>query len=460
MNSTLQDQVAAFRYSLIAPIVCRQTPLSPGELKAYLEETSRQVFEVPGSTRGRVSVRTLERYLSLYRKGGYDALIPQFKKSKGSTRIPAAILQEAIALRRERPERSVEQIIFLLEESGRVSMGSLAQSTLSRHLRKAGASRKELLEKTTANGYRRFEAEDVNVLWQSDFQHTLYLPDPNDPKRKKKAILFGILDDYSRLVVHAQFYWDEKLPRLEDSLKKAILRHGIPERFYCDNGAVFSSGHLARICGKLGIHLSHSKPYHPAGRGKIERMFRFVDTSFKPEAYEQIQSGKITTLEELNQALTAWVDGYYHIRVHGGTGETPRARAEASKRQPRRISVTELTDIFLWEEERKVDKTGCVKVAGNLYEVDLELEGKKVLLRYDPFALSAIQVWRDGKRHADAIPLNLVRSHDRRVKPEPPKQASSNAEGISFFEAAERKRQKALAKDPLTFARKGGLAGE
>ncbi|TEB05500.1 hypothetical protein Psch_02541 [Pelotomaculum schinkii] len=96
--------------------------------------------------------------------------------------------------------------------------------------------------------------------------------------------------------------------------------------------------------------------------------------------------------------------------VHGGTGETPKARLAASKREPRRISVTQLIDIFLWEEKRKVDKMGCIKVAGNIYEVDLELVGQTVLLRYDPFYLSAIQVWYDNKRYADAVPLNLVRS--------------------------------------------------
>jgi transposase InsO family protein len=283
MQNTLSDQVAAFRYGLIAPVVCRQTPLMPGELRAYLEETASQVFDIAGSARNRVSVRTLERYLSLYRKGGYDALKPQTKSSKGRTTIPSAVLQNALELRKERPERSVEQIIFMLEENRVIQPGEVAYSTLSRQLRQAGATRKELLNKS--DGYRRFEAEDVHVIWQSDFQHTLYLPDPKDPKRKKKALLFAVLDDYSRYVVQAEFYWDEQLPRLENSLKKAILRWGIPEQFYVDNGAVFSSFHLARICGKLGIRLCHSRPYRPTGRGKVERLFRFVDTSFKPEAY-------------------------------------------------------------------------------------------------------------------------------------------------------------------------------
>jgi len=236
MDPQFQEQVAAFRYSLIAPIVSRQTPMAPGEIKAYLDEAASKVYEIPGSHRSTVSVRTLERYLSLYRKGGWDALKPQPRKSKGNFKIPAAVLQKAIELRRQRPERSVEQIIFILEESGEVPPNSIAASTLARHLKKAGVSRQVLLKDKvcTSKGYRRFEAADVHVLWQSDFQHTLYLPDPKEPKRKKKALLFAILDDYSRLIVHAQFYWDEKLPRLEDSLKRAILKHGIPEQFYCD----------------------------------------------------------------------------------------------------------------------------------------------------------------------------------------------------------------------------------
>ncbi|MDF9410087.1 DDE-type integrase/transposase/recombinase, partial [Pelotomaculum isophthalicicum JI] len=419
MDPSLSEQIAAFRYSLIAPIVSRQTPMAPGELKAYLERTASQTYHIPGSTKTKVSMRTLERYLSQYRKGEWDGLKPKGRTKKTNLRIPPAVLQEAIRLRRQRPERSVEQIIFILEEGGAVGPGQIAASTLARHLKKAGVSRKDLLKDGTgSHGHRRFEAEDVHVLWQFDFQHTLYLPDPKDPKKRKKAILFAILDDYSRLIVHAQFYWDEKLPRMEDSLKKAILRHGIPEKFYCDNGSAFSSQHLARICGKLGIHLSHSRPYRPQGRGKIERMFKFVDTSFKPEAYQQIQEGRITTLEQLNQALTSWIDGYYHERVHGSTKQSPKVRAALSKRVPRRKTLAELTEIFLWEETRKVDKTGCISLDGNIYEVDLELCGERVLLRYDPFDLSRIQVWHDGKQWADATVVDLSRLHDRRVKPE------------------------------------------
>lgn len=159
MESMLQEQIAAFRYSLIAPIVSRQTPMAPGELKAYLERTASQIYQVPGSTKTKVSVRTLERYLSLYRKGEWEALKPNGRQNKGNTKMPPPVLQEAIRLRKERPERSVEQIIFMMVEGGIVEPGSLAASTLARYFKQAGVSRKELLQAKTDKGYRRFEAE-------------------------------------------------------------------------------------------------------------------------------------------------------------------------------------------------------------------------------------------------------------------------------------------------------------
>ena len=460
MDLILQEQVAAFRYSLIAPIVSRQSPFYYGEVQTILEEMSKNEYLIPGSQRTRISVRSLERYIQEYRKDGWEGLKPKGRSKQQAKALSPHVLDAAIALRKERPERSVEQLIFILEESAYAPKGTLAASTLARYLKKAGLSRRDVLaDPTPQKKLRRFEAEDRHVLWQSDFQHTLYLPDPIEPKKKKKALLFAILDDFSRQIVAAEFYYDEKLPRLEDSLKKAILRHGIPEKFYCDNGSAFSTHHLARICGKLGIHLIHSRPYRPEGRGKIERLFRFIDTSFKPEAYDGIESGKIVTLVDLNQALTAWIDGYYHRRVHGSIGKTPLAKVAEGTREPRRMPINELMEVFLWEEERKVDKTGCISLDGNVLEVDLELVKQKITLRYDPFYLSDIQVWFNSKRYANAVPVDLNRTYHRKV-PQPVEMPKEKLEVNTpdFLALAEKRRKEAWEQQPLSFVRKGDQA--
>ena len=457
MDFATDEQMAAFRYGLIAPIVSRQTPMIPGELKRQLEQIAALNYTIPGSHKTQVSVRTLERFMANYRKEGWEGLKPKKRSQKNALALPAPILQKAIELRRERPERSVEQIIYLLEHSGLASEGVLAPSTLSRHLRKAGVSRQELLQAVeSSRGHRRFEVEDVHLMWQADFQHTLYLPDPQNPKKRKKAMLFAIIDDFSRAIVHGEFYWDEKLPRLEDALKKAILRHGVPSQFYCDNGSVFSSHHLVRICAKLNIKLSHSRAYKPQGRGKIERFFRFIDTSFRPEAHVQIGNGSLSTLKQLNEAFTSWLEGYYHLRRHGSTAQSPKDRVASLKRTMRRVSMVELTEIFLWEEARKVDKTGCVSVFGNIFEVPSHLSSQTVTLRFDPYDLSVMQVWHEGNRLPDARLLDLNRSIHERVKSRSKveKQEEVPVSGLNFFKLAEEKRRSTWAQEALNFGPK------
>lgn len=109
--------------------------------------------------------------------------------------------------------------------------------------------------------------------------------------------------------------------------------------------------------------------------------------------------------------------------------------------------MEELTEVFLWEEERKVDKVSCISLHGNSYEVDPDLSGHKVTLRYDPFDLSVIQVWVDGSRKEDARPLDLLRRRDRRVKSDDFAISPEPVEHVNFFEAAQNRRKRVTANE-------------
>jgi len=63
----------------------------------------------------------------------------------------------------------------------------------------------------------------------------------------------------------------------------------------------------------------------------------------------------------------------------------------------RYISSLECRDAFLWEEQRTVDKSGCIKLAGVVFDVGVALIRKRVDVRYDPFDISIIEIWHDGK---------------------------------------------------------------
>jgi len=218
---------------------------------------------------------------------------------------------------------------------------------------------------------------------------------------------------YSRLITHGAFYPAEDLQSLLDCLKKAILKRGVPARLYCDNGVIYTSRQFSRIVAELGIHHISASPYAPEGKGKIERFWLTVDFSFLPE----LKARPAETLEELNALFAAWLEQGYHHWENRETGETPAARFARALGDIRLPDPARLAQVFLWKKSLKADKTAQVSLEGNRYEVDPRLARRKVELRYDPFDLSTVQVWYDGRRFDDARPYDLVRQHDRPVRP-------------------------------------------
>jgi len=49
---------------------------------------------------------------------------------------------------------------------------------------------------------------------------------------------------------------------------------------YIDNAKIYRSPQLARISDSVGMLIMHTPPYHPEGRGKIERFFRSCREQF------------------------------------------------------------------------------------------------------------------------------------------------------------------------------------
>ena len=73
-----------------------------------------------------------------------------------------------------------------------------------------------------------------------------------------RAKLFLIVDDHSRLLVHGRFFAHENARACQEALRPAIVRRGLPEVLYADNGAPFKNAWLTRTCAVLGVRLVHS----------------------------------------------------------------------------------------------------------------------------------------------------------------------------------------------------------
>ena len=101
----------------------------------------------------------------------------------------------------------------------------------------------------------------------------------------------------------ARFVFAESTVRLEGVLRSAFQAHGLPDRLYCDNGQIFSSGRLEQICARLGIALVHSRPRRPEGRGTLERFFATLRSRFLTE----VKARPPEDPAELNRLLWAWL---------------------------------------------------------------------------------------------------------------------------------------------------------
>jgi putative transposase len=394
--------IALFRYGLIADLV-RLEPGAKG-LYALLAQKAAEEYTIPGSTRTRVAEETLRDWLQAYRRGGFEALLPKPRADRGQARsLPPAVVDTLLAIKEGNPQLSVALVIREARQRGAVPAAlPLPNATVHRLLARHGLMDKPRGADTAADR-RRFAFQQAGELWMSDVMHG---PSVVVGERiKRKSYLIAFIDDATRVIPYAAFALAENTAAFLPVLKQAILRRGLPQRLYVDNGANYRSQHLALVCAKLGLALIHARPYRPQGKGKIERWFKTV----RAQLLTRLGAADTASLEALNRRLWAWVEGEYHHTPHRGlAGATPLEQwAQCGEAVHFPEPGLDLDDLFLFEAQRKVQKDRTVSLNGVLYEVDAALVGEKVTLRFDPSAPPArpVQVCHQGRLIEQARPV-------------------------------------------------------
>ena len=404
-----KEAVALFRLQIISPML----DAPPGKVHATAKRLAKKEFnDVLNSKIVSFHERTIYEYYMNYKKKGFKGLIPKTYQNKGKhPSVPDDIIKEIISLKKELPTRSARKIITLLEISNLIEDNYLHPRTVNRILKQYGYTTQALKSKSRV--YKKFEKKAIGQQWQSDVMHSIYLPDENG--RKRMAYLIGFLDEHSRLITHAQFYFDSTLTRLEDCLKKAIIKFGAPDNLYVDNGRIYISKNFKLICARLGIRLRYGKAYHPEGRGKIEKLWQYVQSSFISE----LKNNHVDNIIELNDLFSAWIKAEYHDKVHSSLGMTPIEKWNQSKDNGARLkyfSPVEIDEAFLHYAQRTVSKYGVISFCGNNYEVDGTLVGKKIGLRYDPFHLDKIHIYHNDKYFGLARIIDLSKQKHKDVE--------------------------------------------
>jgi len=432
MDEERKKRIAEFRFGVIADLLGHRK-LDWGERSRILEERASQCWEIPHSSRTRISAATIQTWVRRYERSGRKlaSLYPVERSDKGSFRsMDEETIQTLVNLKRELAGASVPVILRqakvrkLLPADFRVTT-----ATLYRLFREHGLMDKE----TEKEDRRRFEAELANEIWQSDALHG---PRVEVGDKLRKSYLFAFIDDCSRLVPHAEFYLNERIDSYCDALRKALRKRGLPRKLYVDNGPGFRSHHLAHITASLGIVLIHSRPYRPEGRGKIERWLKTLRSQFLPLVPERV------SLEELNQALKEWVEEDYHARIHSSTKEAPLKRYLKHIHLIRE-APKDMEDYFRKRATRRVNKDRTVSLHGRLFEAPTGLIGKFATLLYHEHDPNRVEILIENASHGFLVPLDVninyrVRRHCHRTdlvpkKTEAPEEPSDHCRDGQLF---------------------------
>ena len=224
-----------------------------------------------------VSEYSVYRWSKLYRLYGEQGLLPHPKKQSGS-RIPAAVSQSIIELKKESPVRGARRISDILK---RFFLVGVSTSTVQRSLREQGLVEpvKRKMKKNPAKP-RFFERARPNQLWQSDIM-TFRLAGKN-------AYLIGYLDDYSRYITGLGLYRSQTAENVIETYRCAVAEYGAPKEMLTDNGRQYTNWRgttrFEKELAKDRVKHIRSRPHHPMTLGKIERFWQSILSEFLQRA--------------------------------------------------------------------------------------------------------------------------------------------------------------------------------
>ena len=393
MEEKQREQVALFRYGLIAPILNNQV----ASQKDYLGEVTAKKHQVPYYGEKEFTPKTLSCWLLAYRREGFEGLKPKKRSDRGQPRR-LSVEQEEHLLALRKLERKMPVTVFYdrLIEKGEVLPCDVSYTTVYRLFKRHGLIGKENAHSPER---KRFAYDTVNTLWQGDMSMGPYLALEG---KKVKTFLFAFIDDCSRVVPFAQFFLSEKTESLATVFKEALLRRGVPKIVYCDNGKVYRSDVFQVGCATLGIVLTHTKPYDAASKGKIERFFGTVKTRFFP----LLRVNPAVSLEELNRRFWQWLEEDYHRKEHSSLKMTPLDMYFSQSSNVRMIDDPAALDhLFLKRLMRKVRHDGTVSINNRLFEVPPKYISQRIELRYSE---GEAFIYENGLPVEKAIPVNFT----------------------------------------------------
>ena len=315
-----------------------------------------------------VSRSWIYELLARYRTEGDTAFEPRSRRPRRSpTAIDPSVVELILKLRRGLTARGLDAgpdtIRWHLEHHHHLVV---SRPTIHRTLTRAGLVT-PTPNKRPRSSYIRFEAEQPNECWQSDFTH-YRLADGTDTE------ILSWLDDHSRYALSITAHRRVTGPIVVTTFRHAIDEHGPPASTLTDNGMVFTTRFSGGRGGRNGLETElrargiiqkNSRPNHPTTCGKVERF----QQTLKKWLRSQPQPG---TIHDLQNLLDRFVVLYNHERPHRSLPHraTPAASYHA---RPKATPTNRDQDTHTRVRHDRVDEAGSVtlRVNGRLHHIGI-----------------------------------------------------------------------------------------
>jgi transposase InsO family protein len=320
--------------------------------------------------RSRISRAKGYKWLKRYRAEGRAGLADRSRRplcSPGQT--PEAVEAQVLRIREDSNNAwGGRKIARVMRRNGVLEVP--APSTITQILRRHGKLDERAQEHP--GPHQRFERAAPNELWQMDFKGHFAMAEG-------RCHPLTVLDDHSRYSLTLSACGNEQDTTVRAQLVVAFRRYGLPLAMLMDNGSPWGDAggqpHTVFTVWlmRLGVRVTHGRPFHPQTQGKDERFHRTLKA--------EVLSGKsFRDLVACQRAFDRWRHIYNHERPHEALAlATPAERYRVSSRSfPETLPEIEYGP---GDTVRKVDPLGYISLKGRRLHVGKAFRGHPIALR-------------------------------------------------------------------------------
>ncbi|HHY14832.1 MAG TPA: transposase [Firmicutes bacterium] len=413
MKNTFNDnaysktvEMAHLRFSVVAPAI--QGLFSEPSKKAYYKRVSEKPLVLPDGTERFYNYSTFEKWEQAYKKRGMDGLMPRTRSDAGTSRVlPDTAIAEIYRLKEQFPKINATLIYNKLITDGFIKESQASVSSVQRFIKKNALKSGR---QPNVKDRKAFEEEFPGDMYQADTCHSIYITEGG---RRRKTYLVSIVDDHSRMIVGARFFYRDTAYNFQRVLKEAVACYGICRKLYVDNGGPYSNTQLKLILGSLGIIQIHAPVRDGAAKGKVERAFRTIKDTW----LNGFDPSTVSSLEELNRLLADYVR-MRNKTFNRDIGETPFERYSRHQERIRKAESREwLDECFTNRVHRKVRNDSSISIDSVSYDVPMQFIGMKVEVRFLPDDMKSAYILYEDGRYPIRATNKLENSRTKRNNP-------------------------------------------